>query len=724
MANLESESFPLGAYLGALRERAGFTQAEVAKKMTVSPAQVSRIEGGDKNVTREELGDFLAALGTSDAKDFKAFLKQDWKELPRPQFDHPDRAQLWSAELALQEITSFYQDPNLKHVFKRQIEACEKEIRRYAEYLHSRDHILAMIGAIGVGKTTGICSLVELEVPRKDSDAKEPALEVGGGGVTICEVQVKHGPHYGIIVAPRTDVEIRADVAEFCEYIMGVVQGTAVLVDDEQDGQDNSLGISKEIVRAIRNMAKLTMRKKKTKDGKILREDPAKELASKVTDVRELMVKVLERMDLARRDRQDLWYPSGSGKSALSWLQETFAAINNCRHPDFSLPARIEVVIPKPLLDITDFNLRIVDTKGIDQTAGRPDLEPHFDDPQTIVVLCSKFNDAPDNYTQQLLRRAKEIGIADISLKTAILVLPRPDEARAMKEDDGTRAESDADGYDLKREQVEMRLHMLGLDAVNMAFFNVRNESPAQLKTFLLESIQKLRSLYRDKIDQLAHAAKNLIANHENEQAQAAIRDAAKRLSTWLSNNRAIDNLVVQVQESLLGTMQQSHVSTIRASVRRDGHWPNLDYPHHLGFGARSVAARCVMGKVDGFKSIAENILQDSDLSDAHEFVQQAVHLLESSTDAFLKRTQLAGQSAFTEDLGNDQDFWTDCMSEWGAGPGYRDRVTNRNGDWFSDPTHQGPHEFVRNMIVAGWEQIMDDLRRLLQIDALAKAAS
>src|SRR5438128_1925236 len=163
MANVESESVPMGAYLGSLRDRAGLTQAEVAKKMTVSPAQVSRIEGGDKNVSREELYGFLAALGTSDAKDFKTFLKQDWKELTRPQFDHPDRAQLWGAELALQEITSFYQDPNLKHVFKRQIEAYEKEIRRYAAYLHSRDHILAMIGAIGVGKTTGICSLVGLD---------------------------------------------------------------------------------------------------------------------------------------------------------------------------------------------------------------------------------------------------------------------------------------------------------------------------------------------------------------------------------------------------------------------------------------------------------------------------------------------------------------------------------------------------------------------------------
>lgn len=715
---------PLGGYLAALREEAGVTQAQLAKKMTVSPAQVSRIEGNDKNITREDLDSFLAALGTSRAREFKQFLKQNWKELTRPEFDHPDREQLWDAELALQEITAFYQDPALKHVFRRQIEAYEKEIRRYAAYLYSREHVLAMIGAIGAGKTTGICSLVGLELRKKDSEPAEPALEVGGGGITICEVHVRRGPQYGMIVTSRSEEQIRADVTEFCEFLLGLAQGATVSAEDEPGAQDNPLGISKEVVRAIRNMAKLTTKKRKAKDGKIIREDPAKELAAKTPDIRELIVKVLERMDLPRRDRHDLWYSESCGKPPLVWLQETFAAINNCRHPEFSLPARIEVVIPQPLLGITEFNIRIVDTKGIDQTAGRPDLEPHFDDSQTVVVLCSKFNDAPDNYTQQLLRRAKEAGVPDVATRASILVLPRPDEARAMKEDDGTRVEDDAEGYDLKHEQVEMRLRTLGLDVVGIEFFNVRSENPTRSRAFLLERIQRLRNLYRERINQLSHAARNLIANHENEQAQTAIRDAARRLSNWLNGNSTIHDLSLSVQESLLDSMQSSHVSTIRASVRRNGHWQNLDYPHHLGFGARAIAARCITQKVEGFKAIAENVLQDDDLSDAHEFVQQAIHLLESSVDGFLKRIQIAGQSAFTEELEGDQDFWDECMGEWGQGPGYRDRVAGRNKNWFSDPTHQSLQGFVKDMIAKGWEQIVHELRRILQIDSAAKAAS
>ena len=50
--------------------------------------------------------------------------------------------------------------------------------------------------------------------------------------------------------------------------------------------------------------------------------------------------------------------------------------------------------MPEPIFGSRDLNIRIVDTKGIDQAAERQDIECHFDDPRTLVVLCSRFNDA------------------------------------------------------------------------------------------------------------------------------------------------------------------------------------------------------------------------------------------------------------------------------------------------------------------------------------------
>ena len=46
----------------------------------------------------------------------------------------------------------------------------------------------------------------------------------------------------------------------------------------------------------------------------------------------------------------------------------------------------------------------------------------------------------------------------DLDLRAGVLVLPRPNEALAVKDDDGFEAETVEDGYDLKCDQAEMLL--------------------------------------------------------------------------------------------------------------------------------------------------------------------------------------------------------------------------------------------------------------------------
>ena len=62
---------------------------------------------------------------------------------------------------------------------------------------------------------------------------------------------------------------------------------------------------------------------------------------------------------------------------------------------------RISVIVPKPVIEdeaslaISSLAISIVDTKGIDGTAERDDLEFHLNDPRTITVLCSRFQRCP-----------------------------------------------------------------------------------------------------------------------------------------------------------------------------------------------------------------------------------------------------------------------------------------------------------------------------------------
>ena len=186
--------------------------------------------------------------------------------------------------------------------------------------------------------------------------------------------------------------------------------------------------------------------------------DFARDLAEKSPDADAFAVEILAKMDLKKRTRRELWYPQISGTNPLQWLQETFAQVNNGRHSDFSMPKRIEIMVPHRILGEASLSIRLVDTKGIDRTAARGDLERHFDEPNTLVVLCSIFNAIPSTSVQQLLERASEGRLANLETKTAVLALPRPGEALAVKDDQGFSAEDVAEGYDLKGEQAEMRL--------------------------------------------------------------------------------------------------------------------------------------------------------------------------------------------------------------------------------------------------------------------------
>ena len=121
--------FPVGNDLASLREKAGLTQNELAKHLTVSPARISRTETGDVSLTAEELGrylDTLTALGVQEAADFKEFISQEWLRSERPSFDHPDRALLWELETTLHQAMK--DDPELKNIFLRQLELYEDKL--------------------------------------------------------------------------------------------------------------------------------------------------------------------------------------------------------------------------------------------------------------------------------------------------------------------------------------------------------------------------------------------------------------------------------------------------------------------------------------------------------------------------------------------------------------------------------------------------------------------
>ena len=192
-------SVQIGKYLAQLREKAGLKQNELAKKVTWSPTVLSRVEAGEREVSQDELDSIVRAIGTEDALRFAETLDRDWEHLLEPNPGHPDEQMLWEAELALKGIVDLSGRPDIRNVFVKRLDEYQSSLHRAANLTFGTEYTVAFIGEIGVGKSTAICRATDLEV--QEAKKLEPVLEVGGGGVTICEVHLVQGPQYGILVS-------------------------------------------------------------------------------------------------------------------------------------------------------------------------------------------------------------------------------------------------------------------------------------------------------------------------------------------------------------------------------------------------------------------------------------------------------------------------------------------------------------------------------------------
>jgi transcriptional regulator with XRE-family HTH domain len=700
----------LGRHLMQVRERSGIKQTDLAKRVSLSPTVLSRIESGDRPVTLQEVQDILAQLATPEAVELSKALQREWRILPRPPLDHPDQDMMWEAEQVAVELVALRDQPDTPHGFERRLSEYIEELKRSAGRLLKRDHQVAFIGSIGVGKSTAICRMTGLLTPKEDGTF-DPVLEVGGGGITVCEVHLRTGPEYGLIVEPRSDDEIRQDVGDLADHIL---KGSAP-VDDEGSVANESQGISKEVARALRNMAGLTVQRPKGPDGKRITIDPAKDLAEQFPSQREFMVEVLTRMQLHRRDKRDVWYDSACGKSPKAWLRDTFTVINNGRHPEFTLPKRIEVVVPDQLFKASDLTIRVIDTKGIDRNAAREDIEIHFDDPHTLAVLCSHFNNAPAAEARLLLERAKEAGVRTLETNVALLVLPRPNEALAMK-DDATSipVETAEEGYELKAEQAALALEPLGLQRLAVGFYNATEDSAVRAQEFLVDRLNRTRSSFRVRIQDATSGAQALLKNHGEERVRAVLRDAGESLHAWTSLNAVVPPVNAHVQESLLAQIQVAYASTVRAAVRREGDWPQLSYSHHIGYGARRMAVLALGKAVDEFAGHCKILAATPRYRDAADLITQAERVLTASYEDLLRKVQLMGQTVFKDALKTDSAFWQSCLAEWGQGSGYKARVAGHNREWFDNAARRKLENELKALIDREWTRALESVTELL----------
>jgi len=686
------------------REDAGVKQAEMAIRLAVSGSVISRLE---KTETTDGVmaRRYLAALETDAAREITDFYERDWRMTDRPSFFHPDREALWAAETAMQTLDAFKHSSAYDRILDGPAGQIRSNLESAIAFVSRLDHGIAWIGPVGVGKTTALSLLTNLMVPNK-AGASQPIFPATGGRTTISEVVVRVAPAYGIAVEAMDEDTVRALVTDF-------VQGVVV-----KEG-----GISSELERAVRNMADL----RKSREA-----DPLRDLLEqRGRDVDDVVEEVVGRMRLQER-RETQLILSETSAEGLRWLSDNVSKINFGLHPSFSLPERVTVFVPASALRRTRYDLAVVDTKGVHVTTQRPDLRAHLDDPRTLSVICTTFNDAPNADALKIMTELKVFGSDALEKhRVLLLVLPRGDEAMKVADGSGMPVDSVEDGYYQREDQVQASLMQAGLPPTPVVFFNAMTDPPAQVWDQLTSHLDLLRRRQLERLQRFVEVSADLIANPDASKIEEARRAIDEEVVRIVDAYEKLGPVVRPAHQNLVTEIRSGHASSINAAVGRRGAWHNFPVDHMVGVGVRfdaNIRTTDTFTKIDGrLESLSQTF---SGLPEIVAIVDALREDLSDWRQEFLAKALAVGRVAFKPHLDDAIDLWEDLSRYWGrgdwaAGERYRDAVADALVQWFeTNPDLVEVRRKIEARLEDAWsELVLEKLSEAMRKPDVALAA-
>lgn len=701
--NLHSD---LGPTLARLRNEQAdkMTQTYIARGLDIDQSRVSRIEKGDVSPTDTEIEGYLNVIGTEDALAYGQFLKVAWKHLKRPSFWHPQRDELYEAEIFLQKLEDFKSQPKLSQQLINEADLYGDTLRREAEYLINLNHCIAYVGEVGIGKTTAVCKLTGLVNLQEKKLKRQCLLSTASGRITACEVRIKQGEKLGIVVEPTSGEEISKTIEDMWKNAKNSTE--------EDDWQTN---ISWENERVLGNLIKAEGENIK---GKELLEN----LLSECEDLDTFRTEIFDRLKPSESKQKEFWYEEASELSENEWLEKHYKDVNFGGNKKMPVPKRIDVFSDKIFKD-SPYALEIVDTKGVDiegsaKSAGlREDLINYIDDDRTLSVLCCKFKNAPGSVVYKIVENLIKTREEAFKERVLILVLVHNDEAIEMVDENGEEVEEEKEGYKLKQNEVEKKLKKLLQKCqpefeIPSFFFNAKSDDPTSITAEMDRRLENLRLLHCDRLLEAKNALDILIKDVEEKNAIEARERVIKELKIFLEVAQ-LPKFRSLIHEEVLQEMKKAHYGTAKAAIRRRGEYFKLNVYVLLGNAARSLAWTRSYKVFYELTGIIKINLRNPELKPAHNFLKLIQTNWYQWREDFLQYAKEAGKLTFRFSL-ESSSVWDECMEQDGSGKFSRDRAIDELQHWFDDPDREPLHDRFNAKLEAAWqEQVLDKLRKL-----------
>jgi transcriptional regulator with XRE-family HTH domain len=683
-----------------VREAQSLSQTALAKAMNTVASVLSKLEKADE--AEPEMAErYLTAVGSELAQSVRDYYARPWLQEQPPSFLHPDREALWTIDQALRDLEDF-EAGNDDPILRTPIALLRSELRIAETYLRRRDHVVAWVGDIGVGKTTALTYAVGLLVGDGRS-GRRPAFPVGSGRTTVCETAIRVAPTFGILVDSFEEEEVFRLTRDLVSSLM---QGTA------------GVGVSAEIARVLRNMSD-TRATNIIVDDEPVSVDPIADMVATGLGVDEITDRIVGAMKLADRKERQIILPEGS-EDGLVWVSRLVSNINNGLDGRFGVPRRITVLMPSKNLSADGQTLQVVDTRGVESVTQREDLALHGDDARTLMVLCTKFADAPNTTVQRQLQESLDSG-SDASERgrQCILVLPRGDEALEVPGFD-TPIASRQQGYAIRRKEVEQALANASLPKTPTYFFDARNDDPDKIWKALRSQIGDMRGVYAKRANSAAAGVVNLRDNVEDVRAAEARQDVEQQMERILEMVSKLPQSVRPAHQNLLDQMAIGHHSAIAAAVVRRGDWEPFQFPHILGQGVRIDANQRTSPMVLRIEHKLDELEnQYADLTAVVQSLQAIRSRLSERRQEFLGAARTIGRDAYGSLLSEQSGVWAESAERYGLGAGYKRDVAGIWRQWFeTSETAHATAQVANDRLQDAWlHWVIDPLRKSMRVE-------
>jgi len=702
----------VGRVLERLRKDAGPKQSDVAEALKLHPSRISRLETGAAQPDADEVVQYLKVIGGEAAALYSDILAARWIEIDRPDPWHPNARALIDAMALLQRLDErVIADPALPQSLSGQAQFLRSRLLGSAAYLSNLAHRIAFIGKIGDGKTTAICFQTGLtrasqKQPRDLRD--ECLLATQRSRTTLCEVTMRGEAaergtstlRFRITIEPTPNEEIYRLVREWAIDLWDHRSGT-------KRSPDESRGLSIEVERALRNMAKLKTEEVKLMDGRVESRREEAEMAKNAGSVEELQSAIAERLHLFKRTERELVWTGASEAEGRNWLKKTYADINLGNAPTISLPARITVTVPFTIMPGSPFEIEAVDTKGIDGSAIRPDIQAVLDDSRCVPALCTTLGDAPGPHYDALFSQLSDTGaLRQFEERAVLLILDQEKEALKVADDTtGLDVETVEQGRRIKGAHARRELERRGLGDTPILFFNASEDDPRKAYQQLLSRVVEIRKREVDRLQRLAEAVEALIENREEESAEADLREVVRHLQTVVEQIRTLGPSVRPFFDALLRQIadRATHQKSLLASVTRAGSWWNFDVYHALGSGAAEDANLRAQEAVQRILIDLRNLAEDGKYASCHKFLLALSESVEAWFESFLVAARTVSAEVCRPVLSEAGDLWARCEADYRSG--FKEHVRRHLKKWFEEQAPRSIHAAIEEGLQRAWTQ-------------------